>query len=121
MCIRDSLWSAAHSRHLAKTRVIRRQVYLAAEHDRKLKVLAAQRGCTEAEVIRDALDRLPDPSGNVEEQLAAVGLLAPKGDATDVPRGAAARALEVEVEAWLDARPAALGLSEAIREDRSGR
>lgn len=101
--------------------MIRKQVYLAREQDRKLKALAARRGCTEAEVIRDALDRLPDPDRGLEEQLAAAGLLVPKGDDPDAPRGAAARALEVEVEAWLASRPTRLGLSEAVLEDRSGR
>ena len=101
--------------------MIRKQVYLGRQRDRKLKALAAQRGCTEAEIIRDALDRLPDPTGSVEKQLAAAGLLAPKEDLSDAPRGAAARALEAEVEAWLAARAAGLGLSGAVREDRDGR
>ncbi len=101
--------------------MIRKQVYLAREQDRKLKALAARRGSTEAEVIRDALDRLPDPDRGVEEQLAAAGLLAPKGDDPDVPRGAAVRALEMQVEAWLDRRRGELGLAEAVLEDRSGR
>lgn len=101
--------------------MIRKQVYLAREQDRKLKALAAQRHCTEAEVIRDALDRLPDPNGSVAEQLSAAGLLVPAGDGADAPVGAELRALEVEVEAWLDAHPAGLGLSEAVDEDRSGR
>jgi hypothetical protein len=101
--------------------MIRKQVYLAREQDRKLKALAARRGCTEAEVIRDALDQLPDPDQGVAEQLAAAGLLAVKGDAPDAPRGAAARALEAEVEAWLASRQAGLGLSEAVLEDRAGR
>lgn len=101
--------------------MIRKQVYLAREHDRKLKALAALRGCTEAEIIRQALDQLPDPDRTVEEQLAAAGLLVPKGDDPSAPRGAAARALEAEVESWLAARPTALGLSEAILEDRADR
>ena len=103
--------------------MIRKQIYLAREQDRKVKALAACRGCTEAEVIRDALDRLPDPDRGVAEQLAAAGLLAPSGDDPDVPRGAAARALEMRVEAWLHNRPRLLklGLAEAVLEDRSGR
>lgn len=101
--------------------MVRKQVYLAREHDRKLKALAACRGCTEAEIIREALDRLPDPDWSVEAQLAAAGLLVPKRDDPDAPRGAAARALEAEVEVWLTTLPTGLGLSEAILEDRSGR
>ncbi len=101
--------------------MVRKQLYLTREHDRKLKALAARRGCTEAEVIRDALDRLPDPDRSVEEQLAAAGLLAPREDDPDAPRGAAARALEAEVDAWLAGREAGLGLSDAVLEDRAGR
>lgn len=101
--------------------MVRKQVYLAREQDRKLKALAARRGCTEAEIIREALDRLPDPDRSVEEQLAAAGLLVPSGDDPEAPRGAAVRALETQVEAWLAAHPIGLGLSQAIREDRSGR
>src|SRR5881296_2273779 len=101
--------------------MVRKQVYLAREQDRKLKALAARRGCTEAEIIRDALDQLPDPDRGVEEQLAAAGLLTPKGNDPDAPRGAAVRGLEVEVEAWLASRSTGLGLSEAVLEDRSSR
>jgi hypothetical protein len=101
--------------------MIRKQIYLAREQDRKLKALAAHLRCSEAEVIRDALDRLPDPAGSIEERLAAAGLLAPTGDVSDAPVGAELRALEAEVEAWLDAHPAGLGLSEAVREDRNVR
>jgi hypothetical protein len=53
--------------------------------------------------MRDALDQLPDPDRGVDEQLAATGLLAAKGDDPDAPRGTAARALEADVEAWLAA------------------
>ena len=101
--------------------MIRKQVYLEQRHERKLKALAAQRGCTEADVIRDALDRLPDPAGAVEARLAAAGLLAPPMDAAEAPSGAALRALEADVEAWLDARSGALGLSDAVLQERDDR
>jgi hypothetical protein len=101
--------------------MVRKQVYLGRDQDRKLKALAARRGCTESEVIREAVDRLPDPEGSVVEQLAAAGLLVPKPDDPDLPRGAEARALEEEFEAWLDSLPTPLGLSEALEEDRNGR
>ena len=101
--------------------MVRKQLYLAREPDRKLKALAARRGCTEAQVIRDALDQLPDPDLGLDEQLAAAGLLAPKSHDADAPVGQAARGLEAEVDAWLATRPAGLGLSEAVLEDRSGR
>jgi hypothetical protein len=101
--------------------MVRKQLYLAREQDRKLKALAARRGCTEAQVIRDALDQLPDPALGIEDQLAAAGLLAPRSEDAGAPVGHPARALEAEVDAWLAARPAGLGLSEAVLEDRSGR
>ena len=39
------------------TQMIRKQVYLEARHDRMLKRRSQRRGITEAEIIRDALDR----------------------------------------------------------------
>lgn len=101
--------------------MIRKQVYLTREHERKLKALAGRRGCREAEIIREALDRLLDAEQDVAVQLAVVGLLAPKGDDLDVPRGAAARALDAQVESWLASRPTGLGLSDAVLEGRAGR
>jgi hypothetical protein len=101
--------------------MVRKQLYLAREQDRKLKALAARRGWTEAQVIRDALDQLPDPDLGLDEQLAAAGLLAPKSDDAGAPVGQAARALKAEIDAWLASRKAGLGLSEAVQKDRSGR
>ena len=37
--------------------MIRKQVYIEERHDRLLKLRARQRGVTEAEIIREALDR----------------------------------------------------------------
>src|SRR5919198_1782165 len=89
--------------------MVRKQVWRAALQVRKLKALAARRGCTEAQVIRDALDQLPDPDLGLDEQLAAAGLLAPKSDDAGAPVGHAARALEAEVDAWLATRAAGPG------------
>ena len=83
--------------------------------------MCRQVGCTEAQVIRDALDQLPDPDLGLDEQLAAAGLLAPNSIDADAPAGQAARALEAAVDAWLATRPPGLGLSDAVLEDRSGR
>ena len=47
--------------------MIRKQVYLDARHDRMLKRRAKQRGVTEAEVIRDILDR-SETSGASRQQ-----------------------------------------------------
>src|SRR6266508_2746675 len=67
--------------------MVRKQVYLKADQERKLKALAARRRCTEAELIREALDRLPDPTDDaVLLKLEAAGLLAPEPD-TRGPQG----------------------------------
>jgi hypothetical protein len=86
--------------------MVRKQVYLAPEQDRKLKSLASRRRCTEAEVIREALDRLPDDGGDVVvAKLSAAGVLVPAPDFPDTPRGPAARSLEAEFEGWLAEQP----------------
>ena len=103
------------------TSMVRKQIYLARDQDRKLKALAAVRGCSEAEVVRDALDRLPDPGGNVRDQLMAAGLLAPKPPMDDPLTDAELEALEAEVDAWLDQLPEPLGLAEAVIADREVR
>ena len=101
--------------------MVRKQVYLGREQDQKLKSLAARRGCTEAAVIREALNRLPDPERDVLGPLEAAGLLAPKPDFRDLPKGAAAQRCREEFEAWLDASPQDYRLTEAIDEDRGPR
>jgi hypothetical protein len=98
--------------------MVRKQVYLRREHDRKLKALASVRGCTEAEVIREAIDRLPDPEGDFVARLEAAGLLVPKRDSPDLPRGAELEKLDAEFDAWLASRTEPLGLSEALLAER---
>ncbi len=96
--------------------MIRKQVYLGREQDRKLKALAARRGCTEAAIIREALDRLPDPDRSVEAQLAAAGLLVPKRDDPDAPHGAAATGSKPRSKpGWPRARPVSDPLKPAWR------
>ena len=99
-------------------RMIRKQIYLAAEQQRKVRQLAGRRGCTEAEVIRMAIDRLSDPDTTIEGRLAEAGLLTPAPDDRDLPTGSEAERLEEELESWLEAERQPLGLSEAVLEDR---
>jgi hypothetical protein len=47
--------------------MIRKQVYIEPRHDRMLKRRANQRGVTEAEIIREALDRV-DAGGGVRQR-----------------------------------------------------
>ena len=99
--------------------MVRKQVYLAPEQDRKLKSLASRRRCTEAEVIREALDRLPDDGGDdVAAKLSAAGLLVPAPDFPDTPRGPAARSLEAEFERWLAEQPPESAPTDDVIRDR---
>jgi hypothetical protein len=98
--------------------MIRKQVYLRREHDRKIKSLAAQRGCTEAEVIREAVERLPEPEDEAVAKLRAAGLLLPRPDFPDLPSGAELEALRAEVDAWLDEFPNGLHLAEEVIAER---
>ena len=98
--------------------MVRKQFYLRQAQDRKLKALAEVRGCTEAELIRDAVDRLPDPELSVAERLRAAGLLATIPHNDDTPTAEELRALEAEHEAWLATLTEPLGLTEAVLAER---
>jgi uncharacterized membrane protein YccC len=103
--------------------MVRKQLYLEPRQQSKLRKLAARWGCTEAQVIRKALDRLPDPDDASDLQraivarLAEAGLLVPPPD-DDAPMGEELEHLEREYEEWLDSLPGPLGLGEAVLEDR---
>jgi predicted DNA-binding protein len=59
------------------TKMVRKQLYIEAEHDEKLKQLSADLGVTEAEVIRRAIDglRLDEDSLSANELRAALETL----------------------------------------------
>jgi hypothetical protein len=101
--------------------MVRKQFYLEPEQDRKLKMIASRRGCTEAEVVREALARLPGVEDDALAQLEADGLLAPSEVDPDLPQGDAARAFLEAYQRWLDRHPRSTRLSEAILEDRGPR
>lgn len=98
-------------------RMIRKQLYIDQRQQQKLTKLAARWGCTEAEVVRSALDRMPDPDASVVERLADAGLLVPP-PADYVLTEEELGSLEHDVEAWLVARAEPLGLAQAVLEDR---
>ena len=101
--------------------MIRKQLYLADEQQRKIRRIAARRGCTEAEVVREAIDRLPEPGDSLDDlvvaRLAAAGMLVPPPDDDDPMSEEEAEQLERELDEWAE-RHGPLGLSEAVLEDR---
>jgi hypothetical protein len=97
--------------------MVRKQLYIEDQQERKLQRLAEAWGCTEAAVMRTALDRLPDPEDSLRERLAAAGLLAPLPDDPDLD-DADLEELEREHDAWVATLTEPLGLSEAVLEDR---
>src|SRR5437867_3433799 len=98
--------------------MIRKQFYLSEDQHEKLQRLAKARGCSEAQVIRAALDALPDPSGALVDRLRAVGVLLPEHHDPDLPQGDKAEGMRQELEEWLATQTDPLGLSEAVIEDR---
>lgn len=87
---------------------IRKQLYLDPEQDAKLRDLAGRWGCSEAGVIRIALDRLADADLELEEL-------------DEVLTDEEVEALERELDEWARGHPEPLGLSEAVFQDREGR
>lgn len=57
--------------------MIRKQIYLAPEQEAKLKRLARATGRSEAEIIREALDALPESPDPVLDALWRQGMLEP--------------------------------------------
>lgn len=103
-------------------RMIRKQLYITPEQQRKLHRVAKRRGCSEAEIVRETLDALPDPEGTFEERLRAAGLLLPPRDDPDLPTTPEeVEKEEQEFETWLATQTEPLGLSQAVWEDREGR
>ena len=99
--------------------MVRKQLYIAPEQQRKLHRLAERWHCSEAEVVRKALDCLPDPEGSIEERLRSAGLLVEPSDDPDIPSSdEELDALERELDDWLDTQTVPLHLSEIVMEDR---
>lgn len=98
--------------------MVRKQLYLEPDQEQKVKRLAKLLACTEADVIRQAIDRLPDPERSVEEQLQAAGVLAPPPTDPDMPAGLEEAEIEREFEKWVAGAGQPLGLTEAVLEGR---
>src|SRR5947207_16009936 len=99
--------------------MVRKQVYISSEQEQKLKRVADARGCTQAEVVREAIDRLPEYDDPITRCLAEAGLLAPPPDDGDIPSEEEAEQIEREIAEW-GRQHCPFGLSEAVWKDREG-
>ena len=97
--------------------MIRKQLYITVEEQKKLHALAAAWGCTEAEVMRRAIDRLP-AAGSLEDRLRAAGLLVEPPDDPDLPPPEEVEALEREWDEIVRSLPEPLNLSQTVIENR---
>jgi predicted transcriptional regulator len=104
-------------------RMIRKQLYLDVETERKLKRLAADWHCSEAAVVRKAVEGVPErrktPDEELLERLIAKGIIAP-------PEGPPMTAeeeeeIERELEEIARANPNMGDPAELVFEDREGR
>ena len=98
--------------------MVRKQVYLEPQQEQKVKRLARALACTEADIIRQAIERLPDPARSVEERLRAAGILAPPPADPDMPCGLEEAEVERQLEEWVTSTGPPLGLSGAVIEGR---
>ena len=98
--------------------MIRKQVYLAPAQNEKIRRLARRQRCTEAEVIREAIESIVDPEGEAIEKLRAAGLIVDTSD-IELPPDAELDEFEAEMEAWHHARRQPIGLSQAILDERN--
>jgi len=96
--------------------MLRKQVYLTPEEEAKLKRLARTTERTEAEILRLALDLLPEEEAPLLLALAAEGLL-------EVPeRAVSPEQMEEAYRRYLDqVAGRRIGLSEALLGEREGR
>lgn len=98
--------------------MIRKQLYITPSQERRLRDLSARWQCTEAEIVRTALDRLLDSAETAADRLARAGLLAQPLDTAEVPSAGEIEAIERQYEAWARTRTEPIGLSQAVLDDR---
>lgn len=96
--------------------MIRKQIYIAPEQEAKLKRLASTTGRAETDIIREALDALPETTDPVLSALLSQGLIEPPGAAITA---AQAEATYQKYLKKLGARK--LGLAKALVEERQSR
>lgn len=95
--------------------MVRKQIYIAPEQEAKLKRLAKAAGRSEADIIRKALDALPEAADSVLDALMAQGLIV--SQPVTVSRLESQR-LHQEYLKRIGKRR--LGLSQAVLEERDG-
>ena len=103
--------------------MIRKQLYIAERHEQKLRELAAEWQCSEAAVVRRAIDQLPGPekplSEQIRDRLREAGLLVEVPSDPSLPRDPDEhQRWRAALEARIGSRKEPLGLSEAVLEDR---
>jgi hypothetical protein len=98
--------------------MIRKQLYINAKQQEKLQRIAKRNGCSEAAILREAIDRLPEYRDPIEQRLAEAGALArpPKGRRKLTPEEGVE--LERRYYEWARSLPEPLGLSEIVIQDR---
>jgi hypothetical protein len=101
--------------------MIRKQLYITPAQQHKLRTLAARRGCSEAEVMRAAIDRLEgDVRSEIDRVLSEAGVLVPPPLGDDEARllDDEDAQLEAELDAWAATLPQPVQLADAVIEDR---
>jgi len=98
--------------------MVRKQLYLAPSQNRKLKRLAKERHCSEAEVLRQAVEALPEPDDPIE-QLRAMGLIKPKRPLPPELVGVDPKALHAQLMESLGERAKDVKLGETVLQMRA--
>ena len=98
--------------------MIRKQIYITSQDEAKLKRLSASRGCSEAELVREAVDLLPETEDRGISALREAGLLLVSSESWVSDKELA----EIERE-WREAagRAGDIDLSGAVIADREER
>jgi hypothetical protein len=97
--------------------MIRKQMYLDERQDAKLRRLARRWRCTQAEVVRKALDSLAEDDDPFVAALRQAGLLVERPDPPDLLSAEEAERLQAQLDEDLSGR-GPLRLSEAVWESR---
>jgi hypothetical protein len=101
--------------------MIRKQIYLAPEQEAKLKRIARVTGRTEAEIIREALDALPETSDPILAALLSQGMIEPPPASPSTSSGQALNQAQAEAiyQEYLERiGRRKLGLSQTVLQER---